>query len=1015
MSAEMMRRFLFYLSMVMIACAGLTSGLTTVRAQSTATLQGRVVDQNSAAVRGATITARNLATNVERFGETDPQGDYRIPALPAADYHLEVRARGFRTAVVERLSVEVARTIVQDFRMQVGDVAEIVNVTSSTPLVESATISVGQVVDQRTVQEIPLNGRHFFELGLLVPGSVTPPQNGFLSAPLRGQGFFGLNTAGNREDTVNVQINGINLNDQVNNILNFQPPISSIQEFKVDNSTFSAEYGRNAGAVVNVATRSGTNDWHGELFEFFRNDALDARNFFNFVSSKPPPFKRNQFGGDLGGPIFKNRAFFFFAYEGLRQRQGIDLNSVVLSDAQRASATDPVIRRLIELIPRANFVDASGVSRFIGAASAAINLNQWALNISYNLTANDRLSGYYALQRDLRNEPNLQGNTIPGFGDNRAGRRQIFTLNETHVFSPKLVNEARFGFNRIFAALTPAAELNPADLGINDGINRPIGLPELRIAGGGLDLGGPAIFPSVRGDTTFVASDTVSYIRGDHSLKVGGEFRRFLNNNFQIDPGTFVFPTVASFVAGNANSFSITIGDRSPSISQGAVGLFVQDGFKWRPTLTLELGLRYEWNMSPTERYDRFIVFDPTTASLLRVGTDIDQPYKTNDKNFEPRVGFAWDPFKNGKTSVRAGYAIQVEQPLTNAVTSTAANPPFATPLSFNGTIRLDNAINLARAAGVSVVTVDHNYDNAYVQSWNLNVQRELTSNVAIMAGYFGSSGRHLRISRNINQPVNGVRPFLQLSNASPILPGASLGNITQVEGTGNSSYNALWVTATRRLSRGFQFNASYTWSKSIDYNSYSSPPTSITVQNSYDTQGDRGLSDYDARHRFVVSAIYELPFEGNRIKEGWQLNCILQSQSGNPVNIVTSNSTVNGVANTLRPDVTGPSAILGSVDGWFDASVFTAVARFGNLGRNVIIGPGFNNVDFSVLKTTKITETVSLQFRAEAFDLFNHPNLGQPGRVVGTATFAKITNTRFPTGDSGSSRQVQFALKLMF
>ena len=310
--------------------------------------------------------------------------------------------------------------------------------------------------------------------------------------------------------------------------------------------------------------------------------------------------------------------------------------------------------------------------------------------------------------------------------------------------------------------------------------------------------------------------------------------------------------------------------------------------------------------MSPTERYDRFIVFDSTTTSLLRVGTDIDQPYKTNDKNFEPRVGFAWDPFKNGKTSMRAGYAIQVEQPLTNAVTSTAANPPFATPLSFNGTIRLDNAINLARASGVSVVTVDHNYRNAYVQSWNLNVQRELTRNMTIMVGYFGSSGTHLRISRNINQPISGLRPFLQLSSSSPILPGAILANITQVEGTGNSSYNALWATATRRLWRGFQFHASYTWSKSIDYNSYSSPPTTVTVQNSYDPRGDRGLSDYDARHRFAASAIYELPFKGNRIKEGWQLNCIVQAQSGDPMNVVTSNSTVNGVTNTLRPDVSG-------------------------------------------------------------------------------------------------------------
>ncbi len=281
------------------------------------------------------------------------------------------------------------------------------------------------------------------------------------------------------------------------------------------------------------------------------------------------------------------------------------------------------------------------------------------------------------------------------------------------------------------------------------------------------------------------------------------------------------------------------------------------------------------------------------------------------------------------------------------------------------------------------------------------------------MAGYFGSKGTHLILRRNINQPVNGVRPFAALSESSPILPGTPLGNITQVEGTGNSSYNALWVTANQRLARGLQFNASYTWSKSLDYNSLSLQ--GIVVQNSYDLRGDRGLSDFDARHRFVVSAIYELPFRGNQFVEGWQLAAIVQAQSGNPVNIVTSNSTVNGVANTLRPDVTGPINIIGSVDRWFDTSVFTPVARFGSLGRNVVIGPGFNNTDFSVIKNTKLGDRMRVQFRAEFFDLFNHANFGQPGNVVGSPAFGRITNTRFPTGESGSSRQVQFALKLIF
>ena len=996
--------------------------------QSTATLQGRVLDPNGAVVPGAKITARHDKTGVERFGETDNHGNYQIAALTVGSYRVEVQAGGFRTTVLESLSVEVARIVVQDFLLEVGDITQTINVTPEARLIEAATVSVGQVIDQRTTQELPLNGRHFIDLGLLVPGSVTPPQNGTLSTPARGQGSFALNTAGNREDTINYQINGINLNDQINNIITFLPPISSIQEFKFDNSTFSAEYGRNSGAIVNIATRRGANQFHGELFEYFRNDALDARNFFNFTSSRPPPFKRNQFGGSVGGPILlprfgeggsplsydgKSRSFFFIAYEGLRQRQGVDVNTVVLSDAQRGAVTDPVVKKLVELIPRANFADSAGAARFVGSAPAAVVVDQWAVDISHNFNDSNQVNGYYSVQQDDRNEPTALGNTIPGFGDIRRGLRQILTLNYTHIFTPNTVNEARFGFNRISFNALAGAPLNPADFGIRNGIDVVGALPQINIAGG-LNFGGPTLLPSGRGDTSFVASDTLSQLRGRHSLKFGGEFRRFYNNGLMRDSGTFQFPSVAAFVAGNANSFSIALGDRSTSIAQGALDLFALDSFKWRRNLTIELGFRYEWNMTPTERFDRFYVFDPTRVALVNVGRDIDQVYKTNAKNFQPRVGVAWDPFKDGKTSVRVAYAIMTEQPLVNAVSNTAANPPNATPLSFSGTIRLNNAIDLARASGISLVTVDHDYENSYVQSWNLNIQREIVPGLAVMVGYFGSKGTHLRISRNINQPINGVRPFPQLSVSSPVLPGASLGNITQVEGVGNSSYNALWTTVSRRFSAGLQFNASYTWSKSIDYNSLSSP-TPITVQNSYDLRSDRGLSDFDARHRLVVSGIYELPFKGNRIKEGWQLAAILQEQSGNPVNIITTNTTVNGVANTLRPDVVGPVNIVGSVERWFDTTAFAPVARFGNLGRNVIIGPGFSNVDFSVLKNIKLDERMRMQFRAECFDLLNHANFGQPGRVVGSANFGQILNTRFPTGDSGSSRQLQFALKFLF
>jgi len=982
-----------------------------VAAQSTASIEGLVTDQNGALIGGAEIVASNPEIGVARRSVTDESGRYQIAALPIGEYRLAVTAKGFTAQMVENLRIEVGRTKTQDFRLQVGDVSSQVTVSSSNNEIEHSSVSVSHVVDRRMVQELPLNGRYFLDLGLLVAGSVTPPQGAFSSAPIRGLGSFAITTAGNREETVNYVINGITLNNLTFSSISFQPSIGTVQEFKVDNSTFSAEYGQSSGAVVNIGTRSGGSKFHGEAFEFLRNHVFDARNFFTFMSNEPPPFKRNQFGGQIGGPILENKLFFFSAYEGLRQRQQLDLNSLVLSDSQRAAVTDPIIARLVSLIPQSNFVDSTGNSRFVGSANATVNADQWSLDVAYNLGANDRLHGFYDLFRTSNIEPNRNGNTVPGFGNTSRQLRQVLTLNETHIFDAKLVNELRLGFNRFSSATEPNAMQNPADLGIHNGITQPIGLPQISVAGG-LNFGGPSTNPSGRGDTTIVFGDSLYYLRGKHSLKLGGEFRQFFNNNFRQGTGSFNFPTVASFIAGNANSFSVTLGSQSSSITENAFGFFVQDSFRWRRNLTFELGMRYDWNITPTERYDRFIVFDQKTASLIRVGDDLNEVYHQNNKNFQPRVGLVWDPQGDGKTVVRVGYAVQTDQPMTSVVLSTATNPPLAIPLTFTGTIRLDNALDLSGAAGLAPQSIDHGFNNAYLQSWNLNVQRELSRNLVVMAGYFGSKGTHLIIRRNLNQPIDGVRPYTNLSATSPILPGTALGNITQVESTGNSSYNAMWLTATQRLSRNLQFNASYTWSKSLDYNSFSSG--GIVGQNSYDLRGDRGLSDFDARHRFVISALYDLPFRGNQFIEGWQLSLIVQSQSGNPINIVTSNSAVNGLTGTLRPDVTGPVAALGKVEGWFDTSVFTPVARFGSLGRNVVIGPTFNNTDFSISKNTRLSENFRLQFRAEFFDIFNHANFGQPGNIVGSPAFGRITNTRFPTGESGSSRQIQFAIKLI-
>ena len=1003
-----------------------------------ATLRGVVTDQSGAVLPGVSIIVRNQGTGVERTTLTDETGNYQVAALPVGTYQIEARLMGMKPELVKDLTLEVGAIVLRNFKLEVGGITEEVTVAGETPLVETTSTPVGQAIETKTVQEIPLNGRHFLDLGMLIPGSVTPPANAGLAAPLRGQGFFGFNTAGAREDGVNFLINGINLNDISNQQVTFQPSINTVDEFKVTNSTFSAEYGRNSGGIVSVATRSGTNQFHGEIFDYFRNDALDARNFFD-VSK--PAFRRNQYGGTFGGPIVKDRTFFFFSYEGLTHRQALSLNSGVLTDTQRASVTDPTILKLLPLIPKAN----SGLSTFRGPALANVGNNQYTLDINHKLAANDTLHGYYANQRDSRIEPTSQNTqTVPGFGDTRGGQRQVFTLSETHTFGTNKVNEARVGFNRIYITFAPNANLNPADFGINNGINKPLALPVITVQGIQLAIGGPSY--SGRGIMTATFADTLTILKGRHSVKIGGEYRPSWSNNFATNAGTFTFASPAAFIANTANAFTQTLGDTDTSDLLRSIGLFVQDTFKVRSNLTLDLGLRYDWNMTPTERFNRFIIFDPDTNSLVRVGSgQLDKVHRENAKNFQPRLGFIWDPSNNGKMSVRGAYAILTEQP-RDLEAALAGNPPLNTPLALPAgtTTTFGRALSDVQASGtIAPTSIDKRFDNPYVQSWNLNIQRETKGGIGISAGYYGSKGTHLQITRNVNQLINGVRPFGKLSATSPISPGVGLTNITQRESGGNSNYNALWLTANKRFARGISFNTSYTFSKSIDYNSRTNQGTA--VQDSFNLRGSRGLSDFDARHRFVISTIYELPFKGNRLFEGWQLSGIVQDQTGNPLSLLSGSTAATNINNltgvaTIRPDVIGPIQMIRDVNQWFSNGVCdptdptncpagstfgipvsfvngNRVLHFGNMGRNAITGPGFNDVDFSVLKNTTIKETVRTQFRAEIFDLFNHANFGNPGLTAtpGSTSFGVIRSTRFPTGESGSSRQVQFTLKVMF
>ncbi|HEX4749381.1 MAG TPA: TonB-dependent receptor, partial [Bryobacteraceae bacterium] len=957
---------------------------------------------------------------------------------------VRVESPGLQTTVANNLVVSVGTNTVQSFSLGVAGTSTTVEISANPPVVETSSTSMGTVINQRVVQEIPLNGRHFVDLALLIPGTVTPPANGFLTAPLRGQGAFSFNSAGGREDTVNFMINGINLNDPNQNQITFQPTINTVDEFKVDNQTFSAEYGRNSGSIVNIATRSGTNTWHGEAYEFTRNSFFDARNFSNpqlvssggaLVPSKVAPFIRNQFGGDGGGAIKKDKAFIYLSYEALRQRQSVPLSATTLSLAQRAQAmstSDPIVQKLLPLIPLPN----SGTNQFAGAAVAPVNIQQGTANFNYNFSESNRLNVYYAIQRDQRNEPpSTDGNSFPGMGDQRNGQRQILTINDVETVSPTIVNEARVGFNRIHIIFAADNMDSAAAYGINSGVTAAIGLPQITVTGA-FTFGGISGFPQGRGDNVIAASDTATWVHGTHTVKFGGEFRRQNTDSFSYTPGTFTFPTINAFLADQATGFTANTSNRSSRVYADSVGAFVTDSWKITPKFTANLGLRYDWYGTPTEAENRFVVFNPTNDTLQPVGRNGGPglAYNQSALNFEPRIGLAYSPLESGKFVVRSAYAIMTDQPTLGLVTGLATNPPHAFPISYASTaavpfVTFANAFNAA-GGSVAPVSIAHNYKDAYVQQWNFNVEQQLSQHIGLSAAYVGSKGTHLNIERNYNQPINGLKPYSALSLNSPIEPGVPLGSVIGVyEGDGNSSYNALWLTATKQFSHGLQFQGSYTWSKSIDDNSRN--VQGLTLQNSYNIAGDRGLSDFDARNRVVLNAIYDLPFHRNRLVEGWELALIQTVQSGNPINFHLSNSSFAGAA-VLRPNVLGPvlTGVTASTNGSPTTVTYIqnpsdfinqgttpgTVLGFGNLGRNSVIGPGFVDLDFTLVKNTKLTERLTWQLRADAFDLLNQANFTQPNSTVGSSTFGLITGgTRVPAGDSGSSRQLQLAMKLIF
>ncbi len=1049
------------------------------RGQSTATISGTVTDPSGAVIVNAHVVVHSLATGADRTINTDSAGLYSVPSLQPGDYSVTATAAGFSAYTAPKVTVDVDRTLTVNMRLPISTAGETVQVNSDVAQIEAETITVGQVIDKTSVQDLPLNGRHFLDLTVLTPGGVVADTAGSLTAPSRGLGANSFMTAGNREDSVNFQINGINLNDISQNQITFQPSISTTSEFRVDNSTFSAEYGRSDGSIVTVATRSGTDHFHGEAFDYFRNEALDARNYFNRSfnpatglaltagTGDKAPLKRDNFGGSAGGPIWKGHTFFYGSYEGLRQHQGILQNSTVISPANQTAiaankANEPVAAALAALIPLPN----SGTN-YVSFTPGPVNIDQFTGDVLHQIGQSDSLHGFYAFQKDIRTEPALQGDTIPGWGDHRHAHRQIGTFSETHIFNPNLVNEARLGFNRISIAFDPANLTDPTSVGLGDGLSGNVGLPQTTLSDIGLTFGGPSGFPQGRTDTTGVAADTLSILKGKHDIKVGGEFRRYLVASFGENIGSLTFTTSTTptsyFQTDQATVFSVQPTTVSSRIYANSLGAFVQDNYKVRANLVLELGLRYEWNGTPVEGANRLSVFNPTALTLTRVGTNgVSRTTYDQNNNIEPRVGFAWDVRGNGTTVLRGGYAYLVDQPVSGVISGMASNPPFSTSVSYNGApIPVTALYADAKAAGISIAMVNPNFKNAYIESYNLNIQQAIPWGMVFSIYYDGSVGRHLLIETNANQVTGAtsatqVHPYTALSTSSPIDPsGAIASNIGERNSNGYSMYNAMWAVLTKNMGNGLEFSMNYDWSKSMDINSLGSQGGYV-LPDSHNPSENYGLSDFDVRQHYAGTAVYNLPFKGNPLKEGYQLSAIMQYQTGNPVNILASSSSFNGITGLVRPTLVGhlvrskqqvggatnvtlfqnPGGLAygGSacdVTNYTPACIFeiqgtqasatattspTVYTGLGTLQRNAFTGPGFADLDMSGEKDTRIWgERLSFNLRVDAFDILNHPNFGQPSGNVQSSTFGQMTATRFATSDSGSSRQLQISGKFVF
>jgi hypothetical protein len=1038
-----------------------------------ASLRGTVTDPNDAVVPGATMKAINVATNESRTVLSDDQGSYAISPLAPGTYRVEIEASGFARHVIVQVELQVNQELRIDARLQVGEVKESPgDLYSPSPLLKQDSPSLGTVIGQREITGLPLDGRNFYELSLLVPGAVPPAQGS--AGSVRGDFAFSVNGA--REDSNNFLLDGVYNVDPKLNTFAVRPPVDAIYEFETATSTYDAAFGRNPGAQINVVLKSGTNELHGSVYEFHRNAALDARNFFAPASESKPKYIRNQFGFSMGGPIRKDQTFIFADYEGTRSREGVTRVTNVPSLRERngdfsqsllgiprnpqtgqpfsgavipSFFLHPIGKAIAELYPLPN--RSVPFANFVSSPTQRDDNDHFDARLDHVVRDNTTLIVRYSFGNRRFFEP-FGGPTltaVPGYGNEVPRRSQNALVGLTRVFSPKFVNDVRFAFNRV------ASAVNQENQGRS--INRLVGMPE--ISGNSRDFGLSFItvpgFSSLGDEgnnpqntvtNTFQLIDTATYVSGRHLSKFGADIRAVQQNGFrdvqsrgmiQFSPFAYTGIALADLLLGLPVVTGGARVDNAQHLRARSYHFFFNDSFRVRPSLTLSAGIRYEYNSAPVDAFDRANLYDASTRSLVRVGTN-GLPrggYESDKNNFAPRVGLAWTIGAEEKTVIRAGYGIYYDtSPLAPGEALYFNRPYFDFNLFFplpGLPLTLGDPFPafFPFALPDSAQAIQRDLRTPYMQHWNLSVQQQLGRSRVLEIAYVGSKGTKLLTARDINQPRPSVLP-----PGLPFVPRPiqQFDEINMIESRANSNYRSLQARLQQRLSNGLALLASYSWSKSIDdaSNFFPSAGDPNYPQNSYDFRAERGRSNFDVRHRFSVSYIYDLPFGKGRkylndgggwssLLNGWQTAGIVTAQTGRPFTVALIREFDNsgtgfsalGFGANDRPNLVGdPRPSNGTPERWFNTAAFAfpAPGTFGNAGRNIVDGPGYQSFNASLIKNTALTENVNLQFRGEVFNLFNHPNLNLPDNFLGSQTFGQITSARDP-------RHIQLGVKLLF